>query len=217
MKKSCVSLAGIFVLVAVLFSGCASAEMLVNPNVTFPLDVSEDSPALIFPISLHMGGGDPDAIGLAITGAAAAKFGTTVISGQQLYDFVGNLSWTLGEALRRSANNGEWTLSGSQAAVFDEFTGILTGLTDGLVGLGLLPAGYEFRYVVVLHADGAGGITPPGTLNFYAFGGIFDMTTNEVTSYIEKKVTVAEDAALGMVPNSLTTIVQELINGEASS
>jgi len=98
---------------ALTLTACSSGMVKRDANQTFPVAVSDSSPAFIFPISLHGVPGDTDEVGLAISGGAVSEYGASVISGQQLYDLVGNLSWTLGENMRRQVQRDEMVMSGS--------------------------------------------------------------------------------------------------------
>jgi hypothetical protein len=73
MKKT-FALVAILALAAI---GCGRAKVKVNSAATFPVPISGDSPAFLFPINMsHLGsGGDPATMGLTVTGGVMTKFG----------------------------------------------------------------------------------------------------------------------------------------------
>ena len=155
-------------------------------------------------------------VGLAISSGAVAKYGTSVISGQQLYPMVGNLSWTLGENMRRQANAGKMEMTGSAATYAQQLDSKMKLLTDKLKGMGAIKdANYDFKYVIVLHVDSAGGIPLPGVKQVTAFGGIMDMQSQQIVSYIEKDLSLSDDAILGQMPAEMNAIIAELIDDKA--
>ena len=214
-KRGKVFLACVAVVVALFFAGCASMEVLVNPDATFPLEITDTAPAFVFPISLHIGGGaDVDALGLGISGAVVAEFGGTVIPGQQLYDLVGNLSWSLGETLRKKANSGEWVMDGYAETVATDLANMMEAILGMLKELGLIDPSYAFKYLVVLHADSSGSAIP-GTRSFVAFGGIYEVETKKILAYTETEVSVADvpETMLAQVPLAFLDIIKGLLAG----
>lgn len=200
---------------ALTFTGCAS-NLLLNPDVTFPVEITDESPAFVVPISLHFSGSfDKDLVELALTGGLAAEFGGSVISGQQAYDMVGNISWSLGENIRRNAQDGDWEVQGSAKDDLNDLKGLMGGITGLLSGLGLVEPGFQFEYAVVLHADSEG--TPlPQMVGFTAFGGLVNLQTGQILSYIEKDVSIADNeaTALAQIPMEFNKIITSLISGE---
>lgn len=219
MKKTIKMTAVLVTLAAVLFAtGCSSAKLTLNPDANLPIEFSNEAPVFVFPISLHIGASNNDELGLGISAALLAEFGPSVIPGQQLYDLVGNLSWTLGEAIRRKANSGEWEMGGYAQQHFDELTGAMDAILGMLSDLGLLPEGYQFKYIVVLHADSQGGLRLPKTKKFKAFGGVYEPATNLVLSYYEKTVTVSDDpkVMLANVPMAFVGIMKDIVTAGAA-
>jgi hypothetical protein len=211
-------LAASAIAVAMLFTGCKSGPLLLlNPEVEFPVDITAEAPAFVVPISLHFSGTfDKDKVELALTGGMAAQFKGAVISGQQAYDMVGNLSWSLGENMRRNAQNEKWVMSGYAKDNLDELNGLMSGITDLLSTLGLVEPGFEFQYAIVLHADSE-GMRLPKTTSFVAFGGLVDLKTGQIMSYIEKQVRIADNSAtaLAQIPMEFNKIIETLMVGDA--
>jgi len=205
------------IFLTVVLSGCSSPMVKRDANQEFPLAVNSSQPALIFPISLHGVPGDTTEVGLAISSGAVGKYGTSVISGQQLYSVVGNLSWTLGENMRRQVNNGKMDMSGSAEKYATELEGQMRTLTGKLKSLGAIKdPNYNFKYVIVLHVDSASGMQIPFIKKVTAFGGVFDLETKKIVSYIEKDLTLSEDAVLAQMPAEMNTIIEELITKPAA-
>lgn len=209
--------AAIALLAVTMFIGCASApSLLLNPEVTFPVAVTADSPAFVVPISLHFSGTfDRELVELTLTGGMAAEFEGAVISGQQAYDMVGNLSWSLGENIRRNAQDGDWVVAGSALDNLNELKTLMGGISKLLVGLGLVDEGYEFEYAVVIHAD-TEGMALPGFVKFVAFGGLVNLQTGQICSYIEKEVNIVDNeaTALAQIPLEFNKIISTIISGE---
>ena len=113
MKKTSLYSILISGVLALSVVGCSSSTVKRNADQEFPLEVTTAAPAFIFPISLHGVPGDTTEVGLAISSGAVTEYGASVISGQQLYSVVGNLSWKLGENMRRQASQDKLEMTGS--------------------------------------------------------------------------------------------------------
>jgi hypothetical protein len=201
------------VLLSLALSGCSSSMTKRNADQAFPLAVNAKSPAFIFPISLHGVPGDNLKTGLAISSGAVGEFGSAVISGQQLYSAVGNLSWTLGENMRRQVAKDKMEMTGSAAKHAKELDSKMKMLTGKLKGLGAIKdPNYNFKYVIVLHVDSASGMQIPFMKKVTAFGGVMDMETQKIVSYIEKDITLAESAVLAQMPVEMNKIISELLS-----
>lgn len=200
-----------------MLTGCGGAAMAVNPNAKFPVPVSDTEPAFLFPINISHAGlpGDPNVLGLGVTGAMAAHFGKKVISGQQLFDLVGNLSFELAESIRSQIEAKKFTLDGPAEKVASDLSQKMEDILKKLAELGLIPAGYKFKYIVALHSHGSNGMVPK-TVNVNSWGGLYDVDTKEIWSYIDSTDVIAADdkAALGMLPNAYNGIVDKLIAGK---
>jgi hypothetical protein len=215
LKMKMTSITSLFVAAAIALTlgGCSSSMVKRNADQAFPLAVTTTSPAFIFPISLHGVPGDSTEIGLAISGGAVSEFGAAVISGQQLYSVVGNLSWTLGENMRRQAGRDVMEMTGSAEKHAIELDEKMKTLTSKLKDLGAIKdKNYDFKYVIVLHVDSASGMQIPFLKKVTAFGGVMDMETRKIVSYIEKDITLAEEAVLGQMPVEMNKIIAELLN-----
>ncbi len=212
MKKT--SLISIFsaALIALSLGGCSSSMVKRNASQEFPLPVEATAPAFIFPISLHGVPGDNLKTGLAISSGALSEFGASVISGQQLYSVVGNLSWTLGENMRRQAKSGKMEMTGSAGKYAKELDVKMKTLTSKLKSAGVIKnKNYDFKYVIVLHVDSASGMQIPFMKKVTAFGGVMDMETQKIVSYIEKDITLSESAVLAQMPVEMNKIIAELL------
>lgn len=198
--------------IALSVAGCSSSTVKRNADQEFPLEVTATAPAFIFPISLHGVPGDTTEVGLAISSGALTEYGASVISGQQLYSVVGNLSWTLGENMRRQASQDKLEMTGSAEQYAIKLDQKMKTLTNKLKASGVLTnKDYNFKYVVVLHVDSAGGIPIPMMTKVTAFGGIMDMETRKIVSYIEKDLTLSQDAILAQMPIEMNKIIAELL------
>ncbi|KXO07282.1 hypothetical protein AKG98_2635 [Moritella sp. JT01] len=199
--------------IALSVAGCSSSSVKRNADQEFPLEVTTSAPAFIFPISLHGVPGDSAEVGLAISSGAVAEYGTSVISGQQLYSVVGNLSWTLGENMRRQASLDKLEMTGSAEKYAIELDKKMKTLTSKLKASGVLTnKDYNFKYVIVLHVDSSGGMNIPMMTNVTAFGGVMDMETRKIVSYIEKDLTLSQDAILAQMPIEMNKIIAELLD-----
>ncbi len=213
MKKSSLISIVVSAALALTLGGCSSSMVKRNADQQFPLDITTTEPAFIFPISLHGVPGDTTEVGLAISGGAVSEFGSAVISGQQLYSVVGNLSWTLGENMRRQAARDKLEMTGSAKKYADELDGKMKVLTSKLKDLGAIKdKNYDFKYVVVLHVDSASGMQIPFLKKVTAFGGVLDLETSKIVSYIEKDITLSESAVLAQMPVEMNKIIAELLN-----
>lgn len=197
-------------------SGCSTSLVKRNADQDFPLHITSQTPAFIFPISFHGVPGNPTEIGLAVTSAAVSEHGKSVISGQQLYKLADNLSWTLGENMRQQADNNSMTMTGGAEKYTQELEEKMKILTGKLKDLGVIKnKNYTFKYVIVLHIDQASGIQVPFMKSVTAFGGILDMETHNIVSYIEKDITLADDAILAQMPVEMNKIIVKLLSSPA--
>ena len=207
------------VLLVVSLVGCASANVLANPNAKFPLPVDDKAPAFLFPVNLsHLGSsGDPLVMGVSVTAGVASKFGAKVVSGQQLFDLVGNLSFELAEVIDSQAKAGEWTMTGSAEKTATSLANIMSKIMGALADLKLIDKGMNFKYIIAVHSHGAMSMVP-GVLDVDSWGGIYDVQTKEILSYIESKNTMADDPSgasiIAQLPDTYNGIIQHLIDGK---
>lgn len=197
-----------------VLTGCMSTELKTNDKYELPIAISTNNPALIFPVSLHGVPGNSTEVGLAITAGVAGKYGASVISAQQLYSVVGNLSWTLGESMRRGANKGDYKINYYGEKIATDLQYSMDKLTKALKSSGIIDdKNFSFENVIVLHVDSSGGIPVPGVRRVTAFGGIINVKDLEVVSYIEKDLVLANDndSILAQMPLEMNAIVEELI------
>lgn len=198
--------------------GCATAAMKTNPAATFPIPASEETPAFLFPINLsHLGsGGDPLAMGVTVSVGVANHFGKTVVSGQQLFDLVGNLSFELAESIQSQANSGKWQMDGSAEQIATQLSQIMEKIIGKLVELNLLSKPIKFKYVIALHSHGSGGIGGV-TLNVESWGGIYDTETKQISDYIVSKDTFANkpETVMAQLPSVYNGIIEKLLAGSA--
>ena len=207
------------IMFAVSLVGCASASVLANPNAKFPLPVDDKAPAFLFPVNLsHLGSsGDPLVMGVSVTAGVAGKYGAKIVSGQQLFDLVGNLSFELAEAIDSQAKAGEWKMTGSAEKVASGLATLMTKLMGALADLKLIPAGMTFKYIIAVHSHGSSGMIP-GQLDVDSWGGIYDVETKEILSYIESKNSMVDDPSgasiIAQLPDTYNGIIQHLIDGK---
>ncbi len=223
MKRFFMSLIGVVSMTAML-AGCFGADVKVNPSIkgSLPLEVSDTKPAFLFPVNLsHCGtSGDPLAMGISVTAGIAAKFGKKVISGQQLFDLVGNLSFELAETIDSQARAGEWKMVGSAETIATALSNLMNKILEGLAGLGLVEKGFQFKYIIALHSHGdkMAGVGGVSAIKIQSWGGIYDIDTKEILTYINKENVVADDpagaAVLAQLPNVYNGIIENLINGK---
>jgi hypothetical protein len=204
--------------IAMSLVGCGGATVQVNPNAKFPLPVTDDAPAFLFPINMsHLGAkGDPLAMGLAVSGGVIGQYGKKVISGQQLFDLVGNLSFELAEQMRGQVQAKMFDMSGGAEPTAKMLADLMNKILEKLTELGLLPAGYKFKYIICLHSHGSAGMAP-NTLNVESWGGIYESESKTILSYIESKDTYVDDdkAILGQIPLAYNKIIDQLLQGNA--
>jgi hypothetical protein len=214
--KSRVFSAIVVALVTLSLVGCSSALIKMNPDVKFPLDVNEKTPAFLFPINMsHLGSaGDPMALGLAVTGGVIGKFGKNLISGQQLFDLVGNLSFELAETVDAQVRNGSFEMTGSAETIATALANLMEQIVNKLVELKLLDSPIKFKYIVVLHSHGETSMGGK-MLKVNSWGGIYDTETKKICDYINDNSTFAneEKALLGQIPLVYNGILEKLIQG----
>jgi hypothetical protein len=215
LKMKLISIIYLFVSTAIVLSatGCSSSMVKHNVEQEFPLAITATRPAFIFPVSLHGVPGNPTEVGLAIAEGAVSEYGSSVISGQQLYKLVGNLSSTLGENIRRQVADNTLemtTFSDQNIAELDEQMQLITGKLKDLGAI--TNKHHSFKYIIVLHTDTASSIPTPFIKKVTAFGSIMDLETRKIVSYIEKDITLAEEAVLGQMPVEMNKIIAELLN-----
>jgi hypothetical protein len=204
---------------ASMFSlSCASAQIKANPDVKFPLEVTEAAPAFLFPVNLsHLGsGGDPLLMGVTVTAGVANKFGKQVVSGQQLFDLVGNLSFELAETIQSKVNGGSWKMDGSAEKTADDLSKLMEAIISKLVALKLLDKPIHFKYIIAVHSHGAAGMGGVA-LDVESWGGIFDVDTKQIVSYLDGKNSYAPntpEAVMAQLPMAYNGIISKLIAGK---
>lgn len=202
------------VIAAIALSGCMTTNVKQNNNYQFPIQMNNTGPALIFPISLHGVPGNKTEVGLAISAGVVAERGASVISTQQLYSLVGNLSYSVAENMRRYVNSGKFSLPDD---VSTELKTGINALSKALKSAGAIKDdNFSFKHAIVLHVDSAGGISIPGVKRVIAFGGIIDLEKQEVVSYIEKEMVLANDhaAILAQMPVEMNGIITSLLGNK---
>jgi hypothetical protein len=213
MRRTLVaSIVGLFAL------GCSGAAIQVNPDAKFPLAVSEDAPAFLFPINMsHLGsGGDPLAMGVTVTAGIASKFGKTVISGQQLFDLVGNLSFELAETIQSQVNSKNFQMNGSAEQIATGLSKLMESIIAKLVDLKLLDKPIKFKYIIALHSHGESAMAGQ-MLKVNSWGGIYDTDTKQILSYINSIDSYPNkpEAVMGQLPMAYNKIIEQLLAGQA--
>jgi hypothetical protein len=202
--------------VLALFALGCGAEIKLNPNAKFPLPISNETPGFLFPINLaHLGSkGDPTLMGVTVTAGVIGKFGKQLVSGQQLFDLVGNLSFELAETIDSQAKAHTWTMTGAAEQVATALSNLMEQIIQKLVDLKLLDKPMKFKYIVALHSHGESAMGGK-MLKVNSWGGIYDSETKEILSYINSINTMANDdkALLAQVPLVYNDIIGKLVSG----
>jgi hypothetical protein len=200
---------------AVFAFGCG-AEIKLNPNTKFPLPVSEQSPAFLFPINMaHLGAqGDPMVMGVSVTAGVIAKFGKQVVSGQQLFDLVGNLSFELAETIETQSKANSWAMAGAAESVATALSNLMEQIIQKLVELKLIDQPIKFKYIIALHSHGETAMGGK-MLKVNSWGGVYDAETKEILSYINSVNTMAneEKALLAQIPLVYNDIAAKILTG----
>jgi len=198
-----------------VLAGCATTSVAVNPHAKFPLVVDKDSPAFLFPINMsHLRAeGDPNVMGVGVSASVVNKYGAKIVSGQQLFDLVGNLSFDLAEAINSAGKAGRWQMTGPDEKVANDLAMTMEKVLSALSSLKVIPAGYKFKYIVIVHSHGNNMV--PGVLSLDNWGGIYNMETKEIYSYFESHKTIANQqaAVLAQVPGMYNELIDRMING----
>jgi hypothetical protein len=205
-------------IVALFALSCSGASVQVNPDVKFPLATSEETPAFLFPINLsHLGsGGDPLAMGITVTAGVAAHFGKTVVSGQQLFDLVGNLSFELAEQIQSQVNAKTFQMTGSAEAIASALSNMMEKIIGKLVELKLVDKPLKFKYIIALHSHGESAMGG-SMLKVNSWGGIYDSETKQILSYINSIDTYPNkpEAVMAQLPMAYNKIIDQLLQGNA--
>ena len=220
-KMLMVGFLGLFTL-----AGCGSAAVVANPDAKFPVAATDDAPAFLFPINLSHAGlkasGDPTkalAMSVSVTGQIAAKWGKKVISGQQLFDQVGNLSFDLAEKIKWEVEKKTFVMEGEAAHIADDLSAQMTGLSTKLVDLKIIDKPFAFKYVIAIHSHGEKGMVP-NTVKVTSWGGIYDIEQKKILDYIVSSDTIADDdqgaGAIGQLPATYNHIIELLLQGNAA-
>jgi hypothetical protein len=211
MKKCIVLLAGVFFVAALVSCG---SSVKTNPAVKFPLAVSDAQPAFLFPINMsHLGSkANPTQMGLSVSAGIIAKYGKKVISGQQLFDLVGNLSWELAETIQSQARPGKWKMEGSAERVASGLSSLMSSIIDKLVALKLISSGVKFKYIIAVHSHGKASMAP-GMLSVETWGGVYDVDTKQILSYLENTSTYKDDEKilLAQLPVAYNNIIEDIL------
>jgi len=200
--------------------GCSGAKVLTNPTAKFPLAIDEKSPAFLFPINMsHLGSiADPNLMGASVTAGVIGKYGAKLISGQQLFDLVGNLSFELAETIESQVNANKWEMTGSAEGTATTLANMMENIMKTLASLKLIQPGYSFQYIICLHSHGSKGMIPM-KLDVDTWGGIYDVKTKQILCYMDSKSSMMDDdkgvAILGQLPKVYNDLLGALISGGA--
>lgn len=213
MTKNLLFMAGILS-VFMLGTACKGPAIKVNPSVKEPIPVSNDSPAFLFPINLgHSGApGNTTVLGVSVSGGIIAKYGKTVISGQQLFPLVGNLSFELAEAIKAQADGNSFKMTGSAANVASNLAAKMQMLIKKLVELKLIDKPINFKYIIAVHSHGSACMAGK-MVCMDSWGGIYDVQSGEILTYIESsdKLANEEKIVMGQMPVVYNGIIEKLI------
>jgi hypothetical protein len=203
---------------AIALMACAhGASVSRNPSAQFPVAISDQAPAFVFPVNLsHVNakGGDPTEMGVAVTAAVASHFGSKVVAGQQLFPLVGNLSFDLAEHIRSQVNNKTFNMSGGAEPTATALANMMENIIAQLVELKLLDKPIKFKYVIAFHSHGSSKLGGK-LLDVDSWGGIYDVETKEIVSYIKADSTMPNDpkAVTAQLPAVYNRIIEQLIAG----
>ena len=205
-------------IIALFAVACSGAAIQVNPDVKFPLAASDETPAFLFPINMsHLGsGGDPLLMGVSVTAGMASHFGKKVISGQQLFDLVGNLSYELAEQIQSQVMSKSFQMTGPAEMIATALAKIMEAIIGKLVDLKLLEKPIKFKYIIALHSHGSSAMG--GTmLSVDSWGGIYDSETKQILSYIASKDNYPNkpETVMAQLPMAYNKIVDQLLQGNA--
>jgi hypothetical protein len=177
------------------------------------------SKALLFPRFTPSRGQGPNAEhhipdGQTVTAGVIGKFGKQLISGQQLFDLVGNLSFELAETIDSQAKANTWAMTGAAEQVATALSNLMEQIIQKLVDLKLLDKPIKFKYIVALHSHGETAMGGK-MLKVNSWGGIYDSETKEILCYINSINTMLNDdkALLGQVPLVYNDIIGKLVTG----
>ncbi len=205
----------ISILITFFSVGCASnIDILKNPNSIFPIEPVGNTPAFLFPVSFHIPG-DSDQIGIACSDAVASEFGLSVFSGQSVKGIVGDLSFTLGEGIRKQVQNGKFSMNDGNKEIAEELETVLELVVDDLKALGVVEPDFRFNHIIVLHTDFVDGDLP-GFAKFVMFGGIYEIETREILSFIESEETILDitETMISTISPQFIDMVKMLFSGK---
>jgi hypothetical protein len=204
--------------VAVTVMACAhGASVSRNPSAQFPVAISDDAPAFVFPINLtHVNakGGDATEMGVAVTAGVASHFGTKVVAGQQLFPLVGNLSFELAEQIRAQVNGKTFEMTGGAEQTATALSNMMENIIAQLVTLKLLDKPIKFKYIIAVHSHGSSKLGGK-LLDVDSWGGIYDVDTKQIISYIKADSTMPNDpkAVMAQLPAVYNRIIEQLLAG----
>jgi hypothetical protein len=208
--KKCILLA------AALFTFGCTASVTLAPGVKYPLPISDQAPAFVFPVNLtHLNSKvDQTALMATVTAGVTAAFKGKVIAGQPLFDLVGNLSWELAETIDMEVKQSTWTMAGPGERIAEELSKITESILNKLAELNLIPKGYRFKYIVAVHSHGqAQSIAGKDMLTINTWGGIYDIETKGILAYINSVDRIPNDdkSPLVTIPGVYKKVISALI------
>ena len=208
--RKCVLLA-----VALFTFGC-TASVTLAPGMKYPLPISDQAPAFVFPVDLaHLNSKvDQTALMATVTAGVTAAFGGKIIMGQPLFDLVGNLSWELAETIDMEVKQNTWTMAGPGEAIATRLSEITESILNKLAELNLIPRGYRFKYIIAVHSHGqAQSIAGKEMLTINTWGGVYDIESKGILAYINSVDRIPNDdkSPLATIPAVYKKIISALI------
>jgi hypothetical protein len=204
------------VLLALPLVGCHSALIKTSPDVTFPLQVSAEAPAFLFPIILsHLNAeGISSQLEETVSAHVVATVGNAVISGQPVIEMVGSLSYELAEMIDNEVRRGTFMVSDAGKKMAAQVANVMERVVVQLVNRGLLKSPIMFKYIIVVHSHGEPDVGG-ATLNVNSWGGIYDTETEQVIAYSNATDTYAkeEEALRGQLQLAYDNIIEKLLHG----
>jgi hypothetical protein len=143
-----------------------------------------------------------------------AKYGAEVISGQQLFDLVGNLSFELAEGIRTQVQAKSFEMSGPAERIASDLSALMEAIVTKLVELGVVSNAPKFKYIIALHSHGS-TIAGGKVLKVESWGGVYDVETKQVISYIESVNNFPNkpEAVTASLPGTYNGIIGSLLSG----
>lgn len=200
-------IAVVSMLLAVL-AACGSATVTVNPKAVFPLPVTDEAPAVLFPINIDYTGAPVESRknGPVIASSIVRQFGKKMISAGQLFDAAGNLTFEFPEAIDASVRQGGFRISAERQRIVVSLDAFVRRMTGVLAAQRLVPKNFSVTHIVVFHTRGRQ--VHPGSVALDSLGAVFNVATGDIVSYTRIPASVQTSTA--EVVSKLTEIYSKM-------